>query len=301
MGVGRIVYAWIVALTSLTLTACNKTASPPVAPPTPAAIESARVARRLSFISEADDDFMGGNTRFAQRAYSNEMRDKSPLVSLVAKRKLASVYEVLDQEKESLALLNELSAEKKSLIASDPLTILNTLYFSERLNDKKGFESSLARAAEIQKRTYSVLNDARIAPGSRRNTFYSLATEAGQAKDWKLYNWALVHADKAEPLSNQQLLEVATTLEAPDPQRALAIILRLEPKLTSEDKAHGEALKLRLKLNLDAKDRLSKDGKLKSTQYHPRLNVEKFGSTGYWTTGVKPDTQTRPVRMRQSR
>ena len=132
VGVGRIVYAWIVALTSLTLTACNKTASPPVAPPTPAAIESARVARRLSFISEADDDFMGGNTRFAQRAYSNEMRDKSPLVSLVAKRKLASVYEVLDQEKESLALLNELSAEKKSSIASDPLTILKTLYFSER-------------------------------------------------------------------------------------------------------------------------------------------------------------------------
>ena len=292
---------WALGLTVLTLAACNKTAVIVVAPPSPASVESSRIARRLSFIAEADDDFIIGNTNGPKRTYTNEMRDNSPVVSHIAKRKLASVYEVLGQEKESLALLEELGAEKDSSFTTDPLTILKTLYFSDRLNNTKGFEAALVRAAPVQKKTYSVLNDPRIAPGPRRNTFYYLATEAGQAKDWKLYNWALAHAEKVKPLSDQQLLEVATTLEAPDPKRALSMILHLEPKFTGEEKTHVDALKLRLTRNLVAKDSLAKDGKPIIASNQSKLNVEKFGSTGYWTTGAKPVIENHPARMRQSR
>lgn len=278
------------------LSACEKRQAVAVnSPLPPAAEESSRVARRIMVLSEGDQSFENANMRIALRVYSRESEDKSPVVRSLAKRKIASVHEVSGNYGESLKILKELSTEKDNTIASDPLTILKTLYLSELMSDKKEFEAAMVRAAANQEKVYSVINDPRIAPGSRRNTLYSLATEAATARDWKLYTWALDHAASASLLSDQQLLQVAATLQVVDSARASAILRQLEPKLTGDDKAQATALSKKIKDTAAApKDPANPKGFV-------RLNIEKFEKSGYWTTGAKPTFRNGPALMGTAR
>ena len=306
MGVGRIVYAWILALTLLTLTACNKTASPPVAPPTPAAIESARVARRLSFISEADEDFLDGNLRNARRVYSNGAMDKNELVSAISKRKMASVYEVLGQEKESLALLKEIESEKGNPIALDPLTSLKILYFADKQGDRSAAETAFSMAEQGQASVYSVQNDLLIATGSKRNTYYWMATEAATVRDWTLFDWAIEHANKAEGLTFVQWLHVAEMLEKVDGKRAASICNRIEAKLTDPDRIVSARITKAAQQPVAMIDEGKPDNAVdKAGSPKPsnilKPNIEKFKVAGYWITGAKFKPLTGPRKMGQAR
>ncbi len=258
-----------------------------------------RTERRIQILNEGDNYFFVGDYNQANRVYSRGAADQEQVVSQLAKRKLATVYEVKGDEKESLKLLQEVTAEKGSKFASDPLTTLKRLYFADRVGDKAEFEKATTVGEQIQAKIYSVLKDELIAPGSKRNMFYALANEAAPAKDWTLYNWAIDHANKITPLTDQQWFHVATTVEVSDPKRSAEISKRLEPKFTGEDKKRVMDLEQRAKERVDVIDVQSRGSKRPATNLVG--NIEKYESTGYWTTGLRPQAANRPMRLRQSR
>ena len=266
---------------------------------TPARPIVSRVERRLQALNEGDNYFFVGDYKEAGQVYSQGAADKEQIISQLAKRKLATISEVKGDEKGALKLLKEVTAENGSKFASDPLTTLKRLYFAERVGDQAEFEKCSLVAEQIQAKIYSVLKDELIAPGSKRNTFYALANEAAPAKDWTLYNWAIDHANKISPLSDQQWLQVAMTLEFPDPKRSAEICKKLSPKLSGEDQKHVIDLQQRANERASVLEVQSRGTKKPTTNLV--ANIEKYESTGYWTTGLRPQAANRPMRLRQSR
>lgn len=208
------------------------------APRSTADIEAARISRRAAGVSVGDSSFLMGDLKGATLTYARGAEDSDASIRMLAKRKLASVYEVQGNEKEALKLLSKISEEKGDFLDLEPANIVKMLYFADRLKDSSLTTKLLDRAKLAQAKAYDVIHDPLIAPGGNSNWYYWMAMEADTALDGVLFNWAI---QKAGNMSDQQWLQVATVLALSDSKRATEILKRIESKLSGDDKNHQVA------------------------------------------------------------
>lgn len=274
----------VVGATFIATVGCNSNNVTKPAPVTESSRQEVRHLRRMNDLVIGDARFLNHDLNNAILSYRPRIRDADPLISLMARRKLATVYEVNGNEKGSLVLLKEIAAEKNVPLATDPLTSLKILYLSEKLHDKDASEKAMANAVETQRKMFSVMKDPNIAPGLPRNTYFTLATEASRASDWVLFNWSIEHARKSKDLTDQQWLQVAKSLETVDENRASEIAKRIETKVSGDDRQLASMIWHRVKDRSEARKSNSRPA-----AGHVQIpDGEKFKETGYWPTGVEP-------------
>jgi hypothetical protein len=281
------------------LIALSGCASKPVLLPTrtPAEIEAMRVARRANAVSIADSHFLSGNLKTASDAYLAGANDIDLSIRVLAKRKLATVYELQGNAKGAITLLNEVTKEKESPISTDPLTFLKTLYLAERAKDEASKAKAVNEGALAQLRAFEVTHDPLIEPSKPQNFYYWLAMESAGVTDWILFDWAIERAEKQGSLSNQQTMQVALVLAPKFPDRSKAILKALEPKLSPEDKQQEAATRQKIQETDEVRktDSVKKEGMSFDVETLPY--VVKFKETGYWITGMIPKFKLFKMRM----
>ncbi len=222
-----------------------------------------------------------GDLKGATLTYARGAEDSDASIGMLAKRKLASVYEVQGNEREALKLLSKISEEKGDFLDLEPANIVKMLYFADRLKDSSLTTMLLDRAKLAQAKAYDVIHDPLIAPGGNSNLYYWMAMEADSALDGALFNWAI---QNAENLSDQQWLQVATVLASSDSKRATEILKRIEPKLTGDDKNHQVATMQKIQetddLKKEAPAKTQTPADIEQIPY-----VAKFKTSGFWPTG----------------
>jgi len=239
-----------------------------------------------------------GDLKGATLTYTRGSEDSDPSIRLLAKRKLASVYEVQGNEKEALKMLSKISEENGDFLDLEPANIVKMLYFADRLKDSSVTAKLLDRAKLVEAKAYDVIHDPLIAPGGTSNLYYWMAMEADSALDGVLFNWAI---QKAGNLSDQQWLQVATVLASSDSKRASEILKRIEPKLSGDDKNHQIATMQKIQETDDQK----KEAPAKAQSSPPDIEqipyVAKFKTSGFWPTGKIPKFRLFKMRMGQAR
>ncbi len=268
------------------------------APRSAADIEAARTSRRAAGVSVGDSLFLMGDLKGATLTYSRGADDPDASIRLLAKRKLASVYEVQGKEKESLKLLSKISEEKGDFLDLEPANIVKMLYFADRLKDSSLTTKLLEKAKIAEAKAYDVIHDPLIAPGGNNNLYYWMAMEADTALDGVLFNWAI---QKAGNLSDQQWLQVATVLASSDSKRATEILKRIEPKLTGDDKNHQIATMQKIQETDDQKNKAPAKPQTPSADIETIPYVAKFKTSGFWPTGKIPKFRLFKMRMGSAR
>ena len=274
--------------------------NPPITPPTvrtPQEVEAARVSRRENNVFAADSRFLVGDMKSSGDAYAMAARDSDHGLSNMAKRRLASVYEVQGKEKEALKLLVELERKHDSPIALDPMTMLKILYFAERQKDEGTRKMVIEDAKIAQKRAFDIIHDPLMAPGTSNSLYYWLAMEAANATDWVLFHWSTDHAKSSGPLSDQQQIQIASVVSQTNPGEARRIFSALGAKLEGEDKLRVDATIQRIK------DKEGEDKDQSNRKPDMIMNIEtipsviKYRATGYWLTGKVPKFKIFAMRM----
>ncbi len=238
-----------------------------------------------------------GDLKGATLTYARGAEDSDASIRMLAKRKLASVYEVQGNEKEALKLLSKISEEKGDFLDLEPANIVKMLYFADRLKDSSLTTKLLDRAKLAQAKAYDVIHDPLIAPGGNSNWYYWMAMEADTALDGVLFNWAI---QKAGNMSDQQWLQVATVLALSDSKRATEILKRIESKLSGDDKNHQVATMQKIQetddLKKEAPAKTQTPADIEQIPY-----VAKFKTSGFWPTGKIPKFRLFKMRMGQAR
>jgi hypothetical protein len=261
-------------------------------------IEAARISRRAAGVSAGDSSFLMGDFGGASISYLRGVDDTDEGIRMLAKRKLASVYEVQGNEKGALKLLSEMATEKGNSIDTEPANIVKMLYFADRLKDTSATSKLLDKAKIAQTRAHDVIHDPLIAPGGNSNLYYWLAMEADSAADSVLFNWAI---QKAGTLSDQQWLQVATVLASSDSKRATEILKRIEPKLTGDDKNHQVATMQKIQETDDQKKEAPAKAQTPPADIEQIPYVAKFKTSGFWPTGKIPKFRIFKMRMGSAR